>query len=347
MDRIFITGASGFIGKALAISLANSGTNVHVLVRASSNVEGLDHPNIKKFIGDIQNSKSIRDAMIGCDKVYHLAGLAKMWMKNKKSYHDVNVAGTLNVLSVAYKSGIDKIVFTSTGGVLPPATDHPSNEFSQKRPELYTEYERTKNRSEEIALAFQEKGLPIVIVYPTKVFGPGPIGDCNTATMMIRDYLNGKWKIIPGNGKGTMNYVYIDDVIAGLISAMERANSGSRYLLGGENASYDRFFSTVKKLTGVNRRLYHIPYPVIRSIAWFEDNRTKFFGAKPIITSEWVKKLRYNWSKDVTRANAELDLNPLSLEVGIRQTIDWLYQTNQVKIKPKVYKEVITATSSL
>ena len=87
MDRVFITGASGFIGNSLANVLANAGTPVHVLVRQSSNTTGLHHPNITLFTGDILNIESIRKAMQGCNKVYHLAGLAKMWMKDKKDYH--------------------------------------------------------------------------------------------------------------------------------------------------------------------------------------------------------------------------------------------------------------------
>src|SRR3954454_9208642 len=110
MERIFITGASGFIGNSLANALANAGTQVHVLVRQTSNVKDLHHPDITMFTGDILNTESIRNAMHSCNKVYHLAGLAKMWMKDKNAYHDVNVTGTINVLSVARSLGIEKTV---------------------------------------------------------------------------------------------------------------------------------------------------------------------------------------------------------------------------------------------
>jgi len=330
MDRVFITGASGFIGNSLANSLANAGTPVHVLVRQSSNTTGLHHPNITLFTGDILNIESIRKAMQDCNKVYHLAGLAKMWMKDKKAYYDINVTGTDNVLSVAQSLGIEKVVVTSTAGTLPPANNSLINEHSPKRPELYTEYERTKNKGEEIAVAYAQKGLPVVIVYPTNVFGEGIINDSNAATMMIRDYIKGKWKIIPGNGKGTMNYVYIDDIVNGLILAMQTAPTGSSFIIGGDNASYDTFFALIKELTGIQRRLYHIPYPIIRSIAWFEDVKTKWLGLQPFITSEWVRKLPYNWSKDIRKAKQELNYHPMTLREGIAKTIEWLRQTKQV-----------------
>lgn len=322
--HVFLTGASGFIGRRLALALANMGYSVHALVRSPSANEYLHHANIRIFLGDILDKDSILEAMKGCDQVYHLAGLAKMWMKDKNEYFYVNVKGTENVLRAACKSPVEKIVITSTAGVFPPTNEEVTNENSARRPELYTEYERTKEAADRLAFAFYRSGVPVTIVNPTKVYGPGPIDDSNTATMMLRDYLLGKWKIIPGNGKGTMNYVYIDDAVAGIISSMQKARPGAQYILGGENASYDEFFALIRQLSGIRRKLYHIPYPVIRSIAWMEDTKTKIFGTRPLITSEWVKKLPFNWSKDASKAMTELDFHPRSLREGLQQTIHWL-----------------------
>jgi nucleoside-diphosphate-sugar epimerase len=332
MDKVFITGASGFIGSNLANALAHTGTPVHVLVRQSSNTNELQHPNITLFTGDILDVASIRKAMQGCTRVYHLAGLAKMWMKDKKAYHYINVTGTDNVLGVARSLGIEKTVVTSTAGVLPPVKDSLTNEFSPKQPALYTKYELTKNEGEKVVVTYAREGLPVVITYPTNVFGEGIINDSNAATMMIRDYINGKWRVIPGDGEGIMNYVYIDDIVMGLILAMQTAPSGSSYILGGENASYNTFFALIKELTGIQRRLYHIPYPIIRRIAWFEDVKTKWTGLKPFITSEWVRKIPHNWSKDISKAKQELSYYPMSLKEGIARTIEWLHQTKQINI---------------
>lgn len=329
MRTVFITGASGFIGGHLARSLAQAGNRVHVLTRTTSQIKHLQHDNIKIFSGDLLDKKSIHQAMTGCSQVYHLAGLAKMWMSNKQAYHDINVTGTRNVLDTAAELPVEKIIVTSTAGVFPPANGVLTNENTPRQPALYTEYERTKNAAEELALSYVAKGLPAVIINPTKVYGPGPIDDSNTATLMVRNYIRGKWKIIPGNGKGTMNYVYIDDAVNGIMAAMAAALPGSQYIIGGENASYDRFFSLIKQLSGLKRRLYHIPYPIIRSIAWLEDTKTALFKTRPFITSEWVKKLPYDWSKDIGKAQRELNYQARSLEAGLRQTIDWLRKTKQ------------------
>src|SRR5690606_31770270 len=121
--------------------------------------------------------------------------------------------GTRNILNVALEQGITRTVAVSTAGVLPPSLNgSPVHEDSPRNQRLYTEYERTKNEAEELTRNYARKGLPVVIVNPTKVFGPGPVDESNSATLMIRDYLKGTWKIVPGNGKGVMDYVYVEDV---------------------------------------------------------------------------------------------------------------------------------------
>jgi farnesol dehydrogenase len=329
MKQVFITGASGFIGGHLAQRLAVLGTNIHVLLRKTSRNGHLLHSRIRIIDGDLLDVDRIRTAMTGCSHVVHLAGLAKMWTKDPHDYFRVNVSGTKNVLDAASDLNVEKIIVTSTAGVFPPAVAHPSNEESLKRPQLFTEYEKSKNQAEELAIQYFKTGLPVLIVNPTKVYGPGPVNDSNTATMMVRDYLSGRWRFIPGDGNGKMNYVYIDDVVEGIISALDKAPPGSQYILGGENASYDQFFDLVKKLSGLDRRLFHLPYALIRSIAWFGDLKAAL-GSRPFITSEWIKKLPFDWSKDISKATRDLDYHPRSLREGLKQTIMWLHKTGGI-----------------
>ncbi|NEU08391.1 NAD-dependent epimerase/dehydratase family protein [Flavihumibacter sp. R14] len=326
---VFITGASGFIGRHLAIALADQGSRVHALVRRSSTTDQLNHPNITLFNGDLLDKKSIALAMTNCRQVYHLAGLAKGWMPDSDSYHNVNVVGTRNVLEAAKHIGVEKILITSTAGVFPPADQVPVDERSSKRPDLYTRYEQTKNEAEELARTYFNDGLPVVIVNPTKVYGPGLIDDSNTATMMIRDYILGKWKFIPGDGHGIANYVFIDDVVSGMISAMLLAKPGSQYIMGGDNASFNTFFSIIKKQSKINNRLFHIPYGLIRAMAFVEDIKASL-KVKPFITSEWAKKIPYNWSKDISLAKTQLNYNPISLEEGVARTIKWLRASDMI-----------------
>lgn len=329
--KIFITGATGFIGKYLALKLAGAGHEVHALARPSAKTAALEQGGVRIFRGDLLDTASIAAAMQDCGQVYHLAGFARAWHRDRSTFHRVNVTGTKNVLDAASGLGVLKTVVASTAGVLPPSRNGtPVNEETPRRQHLYTRYERSKNEGEELARRYASRGLPVVIVNPTKVFGPGPVDESNSATLMIRNYLRGTWKVIPGNGKGVMDYVYVEDVAAGIQLAMEKGRIGEQYILGGENVSYDRFFNTAAGYAPAPRRLYKVPVPLIMGIACFEAAKAGIFGAKPLITPEWVRKIPFNWSKDWTKAKRELGYTARPFAESVRLTVDWLRQTGQV-----------------
>ncbi|QEC52524.1 farnesol dehydrogenase [Anseongella ginsenosidimutans] len=329
--KIFITGATGFIGKHLALKLAAEGHRVHALARPSAATEDLVRAGVQLFKGDLLAPGSIAEAMQDCREVFHLAGFARAWHKDRSTFHRVNVTGTKNVLDAAMQLGVLKVVAASTAGVFPPALNgRPVTETAARRPDLYTEYERTKNEGEELAAKYAARGLPVVIINPTKVFGPGPVDESNSATLMIRNYLRGTWKIIPGNGKGVMDYVYVEDVAEGIRRAMEKGRPGERYILGGENVSYDRFFKTVAGYMESPRRLFKMPVALIMSIAGLDAAKARITGLKPLITPEWVRKIPYNWSKDSAKAKSELGYSARPFDEAVRLTIAWLQQTRQV-----------------
>ena len=329
--NIFITGATGFIGKHLALKLVRQGHQVHALARPSAATDELAGGGVRIFSGDLLDSASIAAAMRGCRHVFHLAGFARAWHKDRSTFYRINVTGTKNVLDAAMELGVLKAVVVSTAGVLPPSINGvPVTETAFRRPDLYTEYERTKNAGEELTAKYAAKGLPVVIILPTKVFGPGPVDESNSATLMIREYLRGKWKIIPGNGEGVMDYVYVKDVAEGMIRAMENGRAGERYILGGENVSYERFFNTAAGYAVSPRRLYRLPVALIMGLAALEAAKAGILGIKPLITPEWVRKIPYNWSKNSAKAKEELGYTARPFEEAVKRTVAWLRQTGQV-----------------
>ena len=240
--NIFITGSTGYVGNNLAKKLASEGNTIHALCR-NTNTDVLQHPNIKIFKGDITDVPSMREAMQGCEQVYHLAAYARVWAKDPSTFYKLNVESTKNVFDVAREKGINKIVFTSTGGTLGPSGSRPVKEEDERIGEPFTIYEATKTQAENLAREYCCKyGMHIVTVNPPRIYGPGVITESNAVTRLVKLYMAGKWKIMPGDGRRTGSYVYIDDVVKGHILAMQHGKAGERYNLGGDNASYIRFF---------------------------------------------------------------------------------------------------------
>ncbi len=322
--KIFITGATGYIGTNLALRLANSGHIVHALYRSLAKTSQLKHKNIKLFHGNISDIESLERAMQSCEYVYHVAGFAQAWAKNPKTFYDLNVLGSLNVVNTANKLGVKKIVFTSTAGVFGPSTNGTINEESKRAVNFFTEYESSKSKAEEKLLELVSKGQNIVIVNPTRVYGPGLLSVSNSVTKMIKLYIEGKFHIIPGNGKSIGNYVFIDDVVEGHILAMEKGKPGEKYILGGTNASYNEFFETLINVSQKKYFLFKLPLFFMVATSNLMILMPKLFGKPPLITPAIVRRLLYNWYVTSNKAVNKLGYKITPLAEGMKKTLNWL-----------------------
>jgi len=322
--KYFVTGGTGFIGRALIHKLADSGHTIHALFRSKSKTASLKHPHIQWFKGDVLDPKSILKAMNGCEYVFHSAAMTKIWSKNPQIYHQINVTGTKNIIESSLNLGIKKVVMTSTAGVFGPSSIEDVNETTIRKTKYFTEYERTKAEADSLALSYTQKGIDIVIVYPTRVYGPGPLKESNSVTKLMNFYIKGRWPLIPGNGKSIGNYVYIDDVVEGHISAMEKGFSGEKYILGGENISYREFFNLLRKVSQKNYFLLKTPQSLMRPAARIMTFLAEFTDLYPSLTPEMVKKLSLNWSVSSRKSVQDLGYRFLSLEEGLKKTLKWL-----------------------
>ncbi|MCL6524149.1 MAG: NAD-dependent epimerase/dehydratase family protein [Thermoflavifilum sp.] len=326
MANIFISGGTGFIGQYVVQQLVQQGHRLHVLTRQHKQSQ---HPAIEYFPGDITSYESVNRAMRGCELAYHLAGYARAWHCRRDYYWQVNAEGTRHILEAAIAQGLRRVCVVSTAGILPPSIDgKPITEEAPLRPELHTLYESSKWQGEQIARSYLSQ-IEVVIAYPTKVFGPGPIDESNSATLMMRDYLLGKWHVIPGNGKGVMDYVYVADVAQGIQLVMQRGRAGEAYLLGGEAVSYDDFFEQIAQLSGVRNKLFHLPVAGIYAFSYVQWLKSQF-GYKPLLTPEWVRKIPYNWIKSSDKARRELGYAPRSFCEGLSLTLHWLLEDLQI-----------------
>ena len=328
MSTVLVTGATGFVGKQLALSLAGSGHKVHAMYRSEATIGELEHPNIRLFKGTLTDLASIDNAMKGCDQVYHLAAFAAVWTRKPEEIYEQNVQGTANILESALKHGVKRIVHTSTAGVFGPSGEKPNSEDNPIAETHFVHYDRSKAQAEQTINTYVRDGMDVLIVNPTRVYGPGKLGDSNGVTRMIRDYIKGKWHIIPGNGQSVGNYVYIDDVVEGHILAMDKGRTGERYLLGGSDLSFNEFFNILKEVTGSHYFLIKIPLFIGISIAAIMLTIAKLTGRMPLITPGLLKRYSHNWAVSSEKARSELGYDPVDFREGVRRTVEWLQTIN-------------------
>jgi len=322
--KYFITGATGFIGSNLAMHLAGQGHHVRALVRNRSRSGLLEHENIELVDGTLSDTPILLQAMEGIEGVYHLAAYAKPWSPDPTRYNRINLQGTLNILEAAQKQGVSKLVFTSTAGTFGPSLNGPVNESTPRLYDFFNEYESTKFMAEKAVKDYVLKGMNISIVHPSRVYGPGVLSKSNSVTIMVKNFLKGLWRVIPGNGQKMGNYVYIDDVVEGHIAAMEKGQPGEQYILGGENASYAHFFHTIQSLSGKKYRLFKIPVPLLIAFSALQMALAGLAKRPPLLPPKWVRKYMYNWELDSTKAEKELDYHITPLKTGLLHTIHWL-----------------------
>lgn len=322
--KILVTGATGFIGRSLSEQLAQNGHEVIALCRNTDHPYLIRHRNIIPVKGDILDTESLKVAIQDCRQVYHTAALAKMWCRIKDDYYQVNVNGTRNVLKAAAGAGVDKVVYTSTCGVWGPTIKHPMNEDDPRVDGFAIDYERTKYLAEIEARKFAEQGLNIVTVNPSRVYGEGPVTESNSVGKMVSSYLKGKWRIIPGRGEQISNYAYLDDVVKGHILAMEKGISGERYILGGEDISFNTFFDTLQQVSGKAYNMLKLPLRVINAYSHFEQIKTTLTGMPPVFLPEFAARLKKNQKYSSQKAIKQLNYQITPFEIGLTRTINYI-----------------------
>ena len=332
---VFVTGSTGFIGTKLVNALVQRGDTVHALTRGSSNKDGLQHDHIKLVTGDTMDIFSLQRGMEGCSQVYHLAAYAKNWARDPAVFFRQNVEGMHNVFEAARSVGISRVVFTSTIVTFgPTAPGVVGNEtMARITPKYYTEYEETKAIAEQEALRMAAEGFPVVIVNPTRVYGPGKLTEGNSVSLMIDMYDRGKVPVLLNHGANIGNYVLVDDLVQGHILAMDKGRTGERYILGGENSSLKHFFELVDEVSGKRHFQVNLPPRVAYLYSGLEKKKAERLGFYPQITPGWVETFLQDWAYSSEKAQRELGYPVTPLKEGVRLTYEWILEQRRARRK--------------
>ncbi len=316
-----VTGGTGFLGSHIARKLVRRGEKVRVLLRKTSRTSNIEDIDAERVYGDILDVNSVKEALKGCDTLYHVAGLVSTKKADYKKMEDINVKGTVNVLSAALETGIKKVVYTST--VVAIGVDPGGGIANEETPftlePMGIQYVNTKYYAEKEALKFYEKGLPLVIVNPSAVIGPGDIYLSSTAFIVW--YCKKKF---PGYMDGGFNFVDVEDVAEGHILATEKGKVGERYILGNKDLSLKEGFGLLEKVTGIPAPKRKIPY-FMALTAGFVTERILRVSSPSFVTQDVdsVKTLRLYWYFDSSKAVRELGFPQTPIEESLEKTIRW------------------------
>jgi NAD+-dependent farnesol dehydrogenase len=305
--KVLVTGGTGYLGRAVVRALAGRGHQLVIFARSASR-SGLPGALVD---GDVRERDALERAAAGCDAISHSAALVSIWRRRPADFDDVNVGGLRNVLAVAHRRQIPRVLYTSSFVALPPR--------GRSSPIEANDYQRTKVAADREADTAVRDGAPIVRVYPGVVYGPGAFTEGNLVGRLIADHLKHK---LPGliGPEQPWSYSYVDDVAAGHCAALERGAIGGRYALGGENATQQHVFEIVHRLTG-RRTPARIPFPVATTLAIAEELRVSLFGGTPLVTRGAVEIFRHDWSLDSSDAVRELGYTMTSLDDGLARTV--------------------------
>ncbi len=322
--KAFVTGSTGYIGSHLVNALIRRGYSVNALCRSVEKSKAIEQEGVEIIVGDLSNRDALIKGMENCSVVFHVAAMAKVWDKDSGSFYRINVEGTKNILDASVLGGVSRVVFTSTGGIYGASLKGTITEDSVRQLDFFNEYEGSKCLAESWVKDYVIRGLDVVIVSPTRVYGPYLFGEPESVTKMVKAFVKQSWRWIPGPVDKLGNYVFIDDVVNGHILAMEKGVKGSTYILGGSNHSYMEFFQLLRSLSGINRRLFPMPLWIIRFVAYVNLKSAQLFGIEPVITPKWVAKAKYDWKVDASKAHKELGMTITPLREGLQRTIDWI-----------------------
>jgi len=319
--KVLVTGATGFVGGAVARALVRAGTDVRVLTRPGSDLGNVAGLAVEQVTGDLCDPASLRTALTGCRQLYHVAAHYALWAKDPAIFYDINVTGTRNLLEAAGDVGIERTVYCSTIGAigLPPDGGLGTEDTPVSLDQMAGHYKRSKYLAEQEVLKLAKDGLPVVIVNPSAPVGAGDVKPTPTGRVIV-DFMKGR---MPAYIETGMNIIDVDDVAAGHLLAMEKGRQGERYILGCTNLMLREVFDILSRLTGVKAPTIKLPRLAILPLAYVNQWIANLTGQPPRIPLEGVKMAKHKMHYDCSKAIRELGLPQTPPEVALEKAVRW------------------------
>jgi dihydroflavonol-4-reductase len=302
--KALVTGATGFVGAAVARALLGGQWQVRVLARRGSDRRNLKNLDVEVAEGDLGDLSSLERAAQGCDGLFHVAADYRLGARDPTELYRANVEGTRNVLNAAVRSGVRRIIYTSSVATIGiPADGTPGDErTASSLAKMIGHYKRSKYLAEEVVRDAAQGGISVVIVSPSTPVGPGDVKPTPTGQLVL-DAAAGRMPAYVDTG---LNIVHVDDVAAGHLLAYERGKPGERYILGGQDMSLREILEVIARLEGRNPPRVRLPYGLVLPIAYVAEGFARLTGRSGRITLEGVRMSRKKMFFSSAKAAREL-----------------------------------------
>jgi dihydroflavonol-4-reductase len=330
--RVLVTGASGFVGSAVAKALTGRGVPVRVLVRSTSNRRNLSDlsDGVEIATGSLEDPESLRAALAGCKALFHVAADYRIWVPDPEAMMRTNVEGTRSLMREAMAAGVERIVYTSSVATLGLMSDGtPADEDTPDSPDdIVGPYKRSKYEAEQVVRRMvADDGLPAVIVNPSTPVGPRDVKPTPTGRIIV-EAASGRMPAYVDTG---LNLVHVDDVAAGHLLAFEHGRIGERYILGGDNLPLAEMLAEIANLAGRTPPRVRLPTAPLFPLAFVAEGIARMTGKEPFLTRDGLRMAAKLMFFSSAKAERELNYRHRPAAAGLEDALIWFREAGYVR----------------
>lgn len=327
-DIALVTGASGFVGSAVARALVARGMRVRVLMRPTASHDNIAGIACEPVTGDMRDEASMTAALKGARYLFHVAADYRLWARDPGEIERNNLKGAQAAMGAALKCGVERVVYTSSVAALKPG-EAAVDETSRHTPDsVIGAYKRSKLVAErEVERLIEKEGLPAVIVAPSTPIGPRDIKPTPTGRIIV-EAATGRMPAFVDTG---LNLVHVDDVAQGHLLALDKGRVGENYILGGEDVALEVMLADIAAMAGRKAPTIKLPRAPLFPLAWGAEFIARLTGKEPFLTADALRMSRYRMFFSSEKAKRELGYTARPYREGLSDALSWFAQNGYLR----------------